>query len=247
MTKEIRSIFIHHSTGANLLKYGKVRGLLKNNESNIKLWDHSYGLIKNKYSFPLNYHTGLSDFNGKALMINYDIPNDNTNPDGLEALFALPIDEDNAFTKIINNYDVIIFKSCYPITKIESDEKLEVYIKNYIAIKKRIDQFPEKLFIAFTPPPYRKFLTKKEYAKRARIFSNWLKSNEFLNNSKNLRVFDFFDLLSENDEAKNNFNMLKNEYCNIIPLDSHPNKKANEIIGPIFVGFLIKIVKEFYG
>ncbi|MBI3366881.1 hypothetical protein HY041_04625, partial [Candidatus Roizmanbacteria bacterium] len=40
----IKTLFLHHSTGANLLNEGNVRKLLARLSPEIELWDHGYSL-----------------------------------------------------------------------------------------------------------------------------------------------------------------------------------------------------------
>lgn len=249
MPRKIKVLFIYHSTGANLLKEGRVRDVLFTKSPMIELWDHSYNLL-----FPrlykitaklMPYHTGLSDQNGIPTGTDYHIQISNTDPSGFARLFNQKLSNPpiNAFSKIVTNFDYIVFKSCFPVTHIESDEKLKHYQSCYLQIREKIDILPSKLFILFTPPPLRMEMTKKEYAFRARLFSNWMCSNEYRGGRKNMEVFDFFNLLAEGDEKKRNYNMLKKEYCRMFFADSHPNKRANEETGLIFADFLGKCYK----
>jgi hypothetical protein len=38
--------------------------------------------------------------------------------------------------------------------------------------------------------------------------------------------------------------MLKQEYAPLIPIDSHPNKKANKTIAPIFAKFIVDVADK---
>lgn len=230
----MKLIFLHHSTGANLIREGNVRQLLGQEIPDLEFWDHNY----NSLLFNLFNHTGLSDNNGRVLGIDYKIPHNNTNPDGLADIFSQQITNPPTNTlSFLLDYDLIAFKSCFPVTKITTDQQLAEYKNFYQKIRLRIDdEFPKKIFIVFTPPPLRKEKTKLEFAKRAQEFSGWLQSNEFLQEAKNIKVFDFFSLLSD----QNGF--LKKEYCRLFPWDSHPNKKANQVIGPVLVSFIKSIV-----
>lgn len=246
----MKVLFLHHSTGGNLIKEGHVRALLRKKDPTIEFWDHSYNLFLPRLyqitSKIIPHHTGLTDENGELTGEDYQIHLTNTDPDGFAKLFSQAIENPpkNALSKIVKNFDCIAFKSCFPVTYIESDEKLERYQASYLTIRRRIDALGEKLFILFTPPPLRKELTKPEYANRARRFAEWLISKEFLWNRKNIRVFDFFNLLAD-QKAVDNLNMLKRRYCRWIIIDSHPNKTANEECGKLFVDFLIDSTQPF--
>jgi hypothetical protein len=221
-------VFLHHSTGRNLIYQSGVRERLT--EAGFQFWDHDYnweGLIR-----PDGTRTGYS----------YGIPDDNTDPDGLASLFAqrvygLPL---NAFSGLMQ-HEVIVFKSCFPASDIASHEQLERNKAYYFQIRDVMDQYPNRIFIVVTPPPLNPAATDAETAARARAFANWLGSDEFLAGHPNVFTFDFFDLLAGEDSLAPDFNMLRAIYRE--GDDSHPNRLANETIGPLFADFIIEAVQ----
>lgn len=233
----MKLLFIHHSTGANLIREGKLRILLKERFPHLEFWDHSYNLYA---QFPLlfatfTHHTGLTNQYGKITGSDYNITLSNNSPKEFAEIFSRN-SRDSTLSKILD-YDIVAFKNCYPTTKIITDTQLEGDKNYYLKVKDSLRKYSTKKWIMFTPPPLRKELTKPEYANRARKLANWLASEEFLQNSKNIFVFNFFDFLA------NENNYLKNEYCRRISFDSHPNKKANEVIAKEFVSFLEILLK----
>ena len=64
---------MHHSTGRFLIQEG-VRDALT--ELGYTFWDHDYN------------DTGLIDFAGDATHANWNVPDDNTNPDGWYGIFS---------------------------------------------------------------------------------------------------------------------------------------------------------------
>jgi hypothetical protein len=219
-------IFLHHSTGANLIAQGGVRERLT--ALGYEFYDHGYNA------------DGLALADGSPTGTNFDIPDDNTNPDGFNVLFAQPVHTppDNAFSHLLQ-YDVIAFKSCFPVSDIQSDEQLEEYKTYYRNIRAVMDQHRDKIFIVVTPPPLVPSATVPEVAARARAFANWLKSSEYLSGHPNVFTFDFFNLLA--DPATN---MLRSAYIGS-PDDSHPNEQANQIIGPQFADFVDQAIKAY--
>ncbi len=228
----IKLLFIHHSTGANLIAQGNLRKLLKEKSPNIEFWDHSYNLLPlwQITARVIPYYTGLCDKDGKLTGTDYKIKITNTDPQGYADLFSQEI-------SWLAEYDIIMFKSCFPVTKIETDEQLQHYKDRYLKIRESIDKLPNKKFFLFTPPPLRAEMTKPEYAQRARNFANWLKSIEYLGERKNMVTFDFFDFLADKD------NFLKKDYCPLIPFDSHPNKRANQEVAKELVNFINRVTK----
>jgi hypothetical protein len=223
-------IFLHHSTGRNLIEQGGVREAFA--AAGYDFWDHDYN------------DQGLTRPDGVPAGYSYDIPNDNTDPDGLAHIFSQrlcswPL---NAFSGLMQ-HEVIVFKSCFPVSNITSDAQLEQYKTYYLEMRDVMDQHPDHVFIVVTPPPLNPAATGTEAAARARTFAEWLKSDEFLAGHPNVFTFDFFDLLAEDEPTASDCNMLSKEYRE--REDSHPNKKANETISSIFVEFIIKAIENY--
>jgi hypothetical protein len=224
-------IFLHHSTGNNLIEQGGVRERFT--QAGYSFWDHSF-----------NYQ-GLRDPAGKLTGYSYSVPNDNTDPDGLAQIFAqkiydLPL---NTLSGLFQ-HEVIIFKSCFaPANNITSDQQLEQYKAWYLGFRNVMDQRPDKVFIVVTDPPLNPAETNSQEAARARAFANWLKSSEYLNGHRNVFTFDFYGYLAENDPASPDYNMLQKAYRE--GSDSHPNQIANKAMGPLFTDFVIRAIQDY--
>lgn len=235
--RPVRVIFIHHSTGANILREGRVRELLATRARHVQLWDQGYDAVGARALLaPFQpYYFGLRDPSGRRVSPSLHIPDNNTDPDGLAQLFHQPVHGalDNALSRILG-FDVIAFKSCFPVTAIRSDEQLKQYMGYYSAIRGVIDGYPNRLFIPFTPPPLRSSATTPDQALRAREFATWLVSEGFQAGRLNIAVFDLFSALADPTT-----HMLRQEYCRPRESDSHPNMKANREIGALWVEYLI--------
>jgi hypothetical protein len=220
-------IFLHHSVGYNLIEQGGVRQLFT--QAGYDFWDHNY----NRY--------GLRDPQGNPTGFSYNVPDDNTDPDGFQRIFL-----QRAYSKPTNTlsgllqHDVIVLKSCYPVSGIRSNQQLRQYKEYYLRMRSVMDRHPDKLFILLTPPPLNPAATNPTEAERARVFAEWMKSSEYLEDHANIFTFDFFDLLAEGDMTAEDFNMLKAEFRD--GEDSHPNQVANQTIGPLFVNFIIEAI-----
>jgi hypothetical protein len=222
-----RIIFLHHSCGANLIAQGGVREGLT--ALGYEFYDHGYN------------EDGLVLADGTSTGTNFDVPDDNTNPDGYAFIFAQPLHDppDNTFSHLMR-YDVIAFKSCFPVSNIGDDEQLEEYKSYYLSIRERMDQYPDKIFVIVTQPPELPADSSPDAAARARSFANWLSSDEYLSGHPNVFVFDFFGQLGGGD------NFLKPEY-RTDESDAHPNELANRTIGPVFVSFLDEAIRSYGG
>jgi hypothetical protein len=218
-------IFMHHSTGAGLIWQGGVRETFTG--LGYEFWDHGYN------------DDGLVDPSGSNLGINWDMPGDNTDPDGWYAIFDQPVTDppENTFSHMLQA-NVIIFKSCFPSSNITDEDMFRAYQRYFLSIRDVIDQHPDKLFIPFTTPPLVPNETTPDSAARARRWSEYLTSDEYLAGHPNIAVFDFFTLLADEN------GLLRAEYRSD-EWDSHPNELANQTVGPIFVVFVDQAIREF--
>lgn len=249
----LRILFLHHSTGRNLIQQGAVRELVAmrnlRDGTNHEFWDHDYNEI------------GLSGPSGELKNISFDLPDDNTDPDGFDLLFSQPVHDppDNALSHILQ-FDVIVFKSCFPVSAIGSHFELEEYKQHYLRMRETFARHPHILFVVMTQPPLipstvvgsfvarkmRWMWTNAEDAARARQFSRWLHSQEFRADLPNAVTFDFFDMLAEPADSDRDPNTLRPEYrSGRFGYDAHPNEMANRAIAPIFVGTIMDSISVF--
>jgi hypothetical protein len=227
-------LFIHHSTGGNLISEGKLRDRIKALDPSVQLWDHSYNLSP---AFPkliakISHLRGLTDNNGNILGIDYDIVLSNNSPKEYAEIFSR--NPDDKTLKSILSYDIIAFKNCFPTTQIISDQQLNEDIEYYQSIRESLRKYPNKQFVLLTPPPSRKSVTNLQNAARAKKMVKWLTSADFSKNLPNLHVFDYFTILADKE------GYLKQEYERVLPWDSHPNQKANKTVAPQFADYLAK-------
>ena len=220
-----RIIFLHHSCGENLINQGGVREGLT--ARGYEFYDHGYN------------GDGLRLADGSYTGTHFDVPGDNTDPDGFATIFTQPLHDppDNTFSHLMQ-YDVIAFKSCFPVSNIGDDYQLDEYKSHYLSIRDQIDQYPDKIFIIVTQPPQVPANSDPAEGARARAFANWLQSDEYLAGHPNVLVFDFFGLLAGDD------NFLRPEY-RVDEYDAHPNERANGEIGPRFVAFIDEAIQSY--
>ena len=221
----VRIIWLHHSCGENLINEGGVREGLT--ALGYEFYDHGYN------------DDGLRLADGSYAGYNFDVPGDNTDPDGLAEIFRQPLHDppDNTFSYLMQ-YDVIAFKSCFPTSNIASDEQLAEYQHYYLEMRARMAQYPDKLFVIVTQPPQVPGSSDPDEARRARALADWLSSDRFLGGQANIVTFDFFGYLAGED------NFLRPEY-RYDDYDAHPNEWANREIGPRFVEFLDRAIRDF--
>lgn len=223
--RPVRILFMHHSTGGGLIWEGGLREEFTN--LGYEFWDHGYN------------EEGLVDNNGNWLGIDWAVPDDNTDLDGWNLIFNQPVTDpaSNTLSHMLA-FDVILFKSCFPASDIDSEERFEEYRRYYLSIRDVMGRYPNKLFIPFTTPPLVPNATSPENAARAQRWAEYLTSDEYLEGHPNVRVFDLFHHLADENGT------LKAEYRGD-EWDSHPNTLANQTVGAILVDFVDRAILDF--
>jgi len=223
-------VFLHHSVGNNLIEQGGVRELFT--AAGYQFWDQGYNWQQ------------LRDPSGHTTGYAYTVPDDNTDPDGLAHVFTqpaygLPL---NTLSGLLQ-HEVILFKSCFPASAIETEEELDQSKAYYRQMLSTIDQHPDKLFILLTQPPLIPRETTAEQAARARALADWIMSDEFKQGRANLFTFDLFSRLAEDNATSPDHNMLRAAYRTDV--DSHPTEVANRAIAPQLVQFVTETIEQF--
>ncbi len=235
-------IFLHHSTGAGVYDQGNVEEWINNYNTN-----HATNYVISELSYPNSpYPWENYPYDYWNLWINNACNNDDPDIACLENLCV--------------NYDVVIFKHCFPGSDILPDDpepsvsssrkSLENYKLQYRALRGLMDTYPENKFIVWTLAPLHRLATSAENAERARTFVNWVKDEWLMEDGKdhpNINIFDFFGYVAESDPTPENgqLNCLKYDYeGSHTGSDSHPNTLANQTVGPIFAQFIINTIEN---
>ncbi len=233
-------IFLHHSTGKNIW-------LGKTNRYIYKLTKRSdVGEYFNKYN--RENHT------------NYLITEQNFPKETPYGWKNYPFDYYNIWVKnagvkpymgeptleiLTKEYDVIIFKHCYPASNILPDtispdinsevKTLENYKLQYIALKKKMHEFPNNIFIVWTPAVYTKGQMTEDEAKRTQQFYNWI-LNEWDEKNDNIFIWDFYKYETEGGLYMVDKNAEE-------PSNSHPGKDFSARMSPVFSQFIIDAIE----
>lgn len=197
-------LLIHRSVGHHLIEHGNLRELLKNKGVLLDDYDNNLGV--------LTHDDGTTHQNAIAM------PGNNTNPDNLAAFFT-------EWPNILDNYDLIMIKSCYPSSHIKNKAQLAKIKESYDSIITSFGKHQKHLFI-LTTPPLRPLLTNQTEAQLSSDLADWL----VLQKSSSVQVFNFHHALSETEGHFKG--MLKRQYHRAWPFDTHPNKKAHQAIAP---------------
>lgn len=225
--------FLHHSVGDGIVVTGNMRGYIAQynqaHSTRFRFWDHGYN------------GDGLRNPQGQFTGTSYNIPGDNTDPDGLWRLWTSSgADYVRCRNLLLNNHQVIAFKSCFPNSAIPDKATLEQRKRWYLAMRGFFDTRLDKVFVVMSTPPLHRLATNPTEAKNARRFADWLRSSTYLSGHPNVVCFDLFDQLAKADDGSPTANMLRYRYeGSHTGNDSHPNALADRTVGPIFAQALI--------
>jgi hypothetical protein len=138
-----------------------------------------------------------------------------------------PYMEEPTLEMLTKEYQVIIFKHCFPVCNIKPDQDsadinsylqtISNYKLQYSALRDKLHSFPGTKFILFTGAAQVKSNLKEDEALRAKEFFSWVK-DEWDLPGDNIFIFDIYGMETEGGLY------LKNEYA-VSPNDSHPNGK----------------------
>lgn len=235
-------IFLHHSTGGNVYKEGNVPGWFEKYNAKHKT---DYQITERSYpnkpypwrNYPFDYWSLWVDGNC------------NSDSSGIECLES-----------ICEDYDVVIWKHCFPgAAVLESSDEGDItsslktlanYKEQYRALLEKMDELNDTKFVVWTLAPLHRLSTGSVNRMRAKEFVDWV-NNEWLQEDgkdhPNIYIFDFFSLAAEQDENPENGLQycLKYEYeRSHEKSDSHPNKLANETIGPKFAQQIVDVIQD---
>lgn len=234
-------IFLHHSTGYNIWlgatnKYlHKIFGKadVKNHFASHNRTNKTAYKITQQF-FPKSTPYGWSNYP-------YDYYNIWVKNGGENSYLEEPTLE--ILTK---EFDVIIFKHCFPVSRIVEDsnypdinssvKSLENYKLQYEALKNKMHQFSANKFIIWTPAANTQQAMTEDEAKRTRQFYEWM-MNEWDEKGDNIFIWDFYHF-----ETQGGLYMAgENAYS---PGNSHPNKEFSTRMAPIFARFIIDVIEN---
>ena len=157
---------------------------------------------------------------------------------------AKPYKNEPTLEMLTRQYDVIIFKHCFPVTSIEpdtgaadvssSEKRIENYKLQYNALKQKMRQFPKTLFIVWTGAVQVKSDMDEAAARRAKTFFDWVTSR-WDQKGDNIFVWDFYQLETQGSLY------LKPQYSQG-PADSHPNEAFSKAVAPRFCQRIVDVI-----
>jgi hypothetical protein len=142
-------------------------------------------------------------------------------------------------------YDVIVFKHCFPVSDIGPDtgspdvaspvQTLENYELQYAALRAKLRSFPSNRFIVWTGAAKLAVNTTPEKAARAKEFFDWVRT-VWDEPGDNIYVWDFFGL--ETDGGM----YLSPEHA-ASASDDHPNTTFAAEVAPLFAQRVVDVIE----
>lgn len=157
-----------------------------------------------------------------------------------------PFMEEPTLEMLTKDYQVIVFKHCFPVSNILEDDTVSSidsekktignYKLQYHALKQKMHEFPKTKFIVWTGAALTKANTTEENAQRAEEFFTWVK-DEWNETGDNIYLWDFREMETESGLY------LKDEYA-VSRENSHPNRKFNGKAAKFFVHRLVDVIEN---
>jgi hypothetical protein len=236
-------IFLHHSTGDIIWK-GQPKGFEKltnlfSQKATVPKWfmEHNEKTGSNYYiteqAFPKGDPYSWDNYP-------YDYYNIWVKNAGMT-----PYMEEPTLEMLSKQYNLIVFKHCFPVGYIEEDtgnpdidskeKRLENYKLQYMALKEKMLQFPDNKFLVWTGAANVKDKTTPEYAQRTRDFVSWVKT-EWDSVGDNIFLWDFYELETEGGIYLTENNARDKH-------DSHPAKSFGEKVAPLFCQRIVDVIE----
>lgn len=240
MSPATKILFLHHSTGKVILRAGESKildklGVPVGVPRMIARYnrEHQTNYVFSEQYFPKEVPYGWKNYP-------YDYYNIWIKNAGNE-----PFMEEPTLEMLTREYNVIVFKHCFPVSRIEpgtepdslDPEKKTIgnYKQQYAELKTKLRQFPQTRFLIWTGAANVESKTTPEQAAAAREFFSWV-IREWDEPGDNIFIWDFWSLETEgglylpekNAQAQNN---------------SHPGTAFAKKAAPLFVNRMVDVIE----
>ncbi|HEY9089565.1 MAG TPA: hypothetical protein VIO36_15450 [Anaerolineaceae bacterium] len=262
-------VFLHHSVGDGLIYESDMRQFFQ--QKGYQFWDHAYngqGMRAPKATSPYYTVTGWNyhiPYDSTDLHTTNHPKQDNIGirPGGINALFsetlytqgvpALPnacnisgvSDADKALTCLMR-HQVIIIKSCYTNSDIDTDARIDEFKAVYRKIIAFADAHPDHIFITLGFAPQAQtdgFGPLPGSNTRSLQFISWLTSDPETSNQQhpNFYVIDMFNALANDSGWLDGQYDCRDNNCG----DSHPNQTANMTVGNWIASEVDRVITDY--
>lgn len=226
MGKDVKIIFLHHSTGNVIWNGGLKKWIEKYNKDN----DTNYSIKEENFpkdGYPWNNYP-------------YDYWNIWVKNAG-DKLFK----KQKTLEILTKSYNVIIWKHCYPVSEISdntgnpdissSKKTVENYKLQYNALKEKMKSFPNTRFIVWTGAVHLESRLDKKQANNTKTFFDWVR-NVWDEPNDNIFIWDFYNIETEGGLY------MKKEYARDAN-DSHPNSEFAKKAAPLLGQKIIDVIR----
>lgn len=245
-------IFLHHSTG-EVIWYGKEISIVT--KAAKKISKKLAEVVGTKAQLPMLFEE-FNKKNGKKYSIK-EMEFPKASPYGwnnypfdyyniwVQHAGEKPFMEEPTLEMLTRDYQVIIFKHCYPVSNIKAEQDsadINSYVMTipnfklqYMALRDKLHQFPDTKFILFTGAVQVKANLDEQAAIRTKEFFTWV-INEWDLPDDNIYLWDLYKLQTEGDLY------FKDEYASA-PDDSHPNGEFASRTGKLLFNRIIDVIE----
>lgn len=240
----INILFLHHSTGGVIWK-GEQGGLKKVTR-----------YFKETAALPSWFDTYNSEHGTSYAVFEQNFPKaqpygwENYPYDYYQIWVAnagtAPFKEEPTLEMLTPDYDMIIFKHCFPVGNIKPDtgegdissetKTLENYKLQYAALRDKMREFSNTKFLLWTAAAHAEGNATVEEAARTREFVNWVKQ-EWDEPGDNIFIWDFYELETEGG------NFLLPEY-GAKAGDSHPSAAFGQRVAPLLGKRIVDVLEN---
>ncbi len=147
---------------------------------------------------------------------------------------------------LTGEFDVIVFKHCFPVSLISADtgapdidsnvKSIENYKLQYNALKNKMHEFPDNKFIVWTPAVNTRAGMTEEEALRTLQFHDWI-INEWDEKGDNIYIWDFYKYETEGGLYLTEGNAYSTS-------NSHPSTEFAAKVAPLFGKFIIDVIES---
>ena len=142
-------------------------------------------------------------------------------------------------------YDLIIFKHCFPSSGIVENGEPEInserktlgnYKLQYEALKSEMQKYPDTRFLLWTPPALTEQVTNPKAAQAAQAFTQWM-IDEWDEAGDNIFIWDFRKL-----ETDGGLYLLPQNAVD--EKDSHPSHQLAREVYPLFCQRIVNVLED---
>ena len=239
--EEANIVFLHHSTGKSIWMGNTGRYMHKlTGKSDVAAYFKRYNKTNStRYRIEERYFPKKQPYGWKNYP--FDYYNIWVKNGGDE-----PYMEEPTLEILTRKYNVIIFKHCYPVSRIKPDtgtpdidseiRTVENYKLQYNALKDKMHEFPDNKFVVWSPAVLKSSQLSGDEARRTAEFYRWM-LNEWNEKDDNIHIWDFY-----NYETEGGLYLL-DAYASG-PVNSHPGRSFAARVAPLFCKFIIDLINE---